>query len=135
MKGAYLLLIRLWRDRTLDVGSLGAVRFPRGNYVYIGSGMGGLGARVERHLRRDKKVKWHIDGFLAVATATGAVLFPSVRRNECALARRVMGFPGATVIIGFGSSDCNCPGHLVRLGPIPFGALFYHLDRREVRGR
>ncbi len=114
------------------MGSLGAVRFPAGNYIYIGSGMGGLGPRVERHLRRDKKVKWHIDGFLAVATIRGAVLFPSARRNECALARRVTGFPGASVIVGFGSSDCGCPGHLVHLGPIPFGALLCRLDGREV---
>ncbi len=55
--GAYLLFIRVRAARTLATGRLGRVRFPIGNYVYIGSGMGGLSQRVGRHFRTDKKVK------------------------------------------------------------------------------
>jgi len=114
----------------LDIGRLGRVPFRKGNYVYIGSGMGGLVARVARHFRPDKKVKWHIDRLLSRADLMGAVLFPSTERNECALARSCLAFPGARVVRGFGSSDCRCPGHLVFLGAIPFGALLGHLDGR-----
>jgi Uri superfamily endonuclease len=129
--GAYILLVRLRRPTTLEVGRLGPIAFGPGNYVYIGSGMGGLSRRVKRHFRRDKKVKWHIDRLLAVAELSGAVLFPSDRREECRLARAVLASPGASVVPGFGSSDCRCPGHLVRLGALPFGALLGRLDGRE----
>lgn len=129
--GAYILLIRVRGARALDVGGLGRVRFPSGNYVYIGSGMGGLQARVARHFRQDKKVKWHIDRLLSRADLMGAVLFPSGKRNECALARSCLAYPGARAVRGFGSSDCRCPGHLVHLGTIPFGALLGSLDDGE----
>ena len=128
--GAYLLLIRVQAARALDIGRLGRLHFARGNYVYIGSGMGGLQSRVARHFRPDKKVKWHIDRLLAVAKLSGAVLFHSQHRHECRLARAVLGFPGARVVPGFGSSDCRCPGHLVYLGARPFGALLGRLDGR-----
>ena len=127
--GSYVLLIRVRAARTLEVGSLGRLAFRRGNYVYIGSGMGCLSRRVERHFREDKKVKWHIDRLLAVAELSGAVLFPSKRRDECRLARAVLAFPGARVVPGFGSSDCRCPGHLAFLGALPFGALLGRLDQ------
>jgi Uri superfamily endonuclease len=128
--GAYILLIRVRGARALDIGRLGRVRFPGGNYVYIGSGMGGLEARVARHFRRDKKVKWHIDRLLPRAELLGAVLFPSTKRNECELARSCLSFPGARAVQGFGSSDCRCAGHLVHLGTAPFGALLRRLDGR-----
>ena len=127
--GAYILLIRLGRARTLRIGRLGRVPFRRGNYVYIGSGMGGLGQRVARHFRPDKKVKWHVDRLLAGANLVGAVLFPSTERKECELARSCLSFSGAMVVRGFGSSDCRCPGHLVFLGALPFGKLLKDLER------
>ncbi len=157
--GAYLLLLRVHQNRTLDVGGLGRVPFPKGNYVYIGSGMGGLEARVARHFRSarrlrpngkrqlsslskgkfacafdmNKKVKWHIDRLLAGAELVGAVLFQSKERKECELARSCLSFPGAGAVRGFGSSDCRCPGHLVYLGALPFGALLKSMDRGRTR--
>ena len=128
--GAYLLLMRVRAECTLDIGRLGRLHFARGNYIYIGSGMGGLHARVARHFRSDKKVKWHIDRLLGVAELSGAVLFPSQHRHECRLAQAVLAFPGARAVPGFGSSDCRCPGHLVFLGARPFGALLGRLDDR-----
>jgi sugar fermentation stimulation protein A len=137
--GAYILLIRVPAERALDIGSLGRLRFPAGNYVYIGSGMGCLSRRVERHFRPDKKVKWHVDRLLGVARLSDAVLFPSKHRDECRLARAVLAFPGARVVPGFGSSDCRCPGHLVFLGALPFGELLGRLERgskgERVEGR
>ena len=131
--GAYLLLLRVHRNRALDVGGLGRLPFRKGNYVYIGSGMGGLDARVARHFRPDKKVKWHIDRLLAGAELVGAVLFQSKERNECELARSCLSFAGAGAVRGFGSSDCRCPGHLVFIGALPFGALLKSIDRGRTR--
>ena len=127
--GAYLLLVRVRAACTLAVGRLGQVSFPKGNYVYIGSGMGGLPQRVEHHFRTGKKVKWHIDRLLAVAELTGAVLYPSKHREECRLARAVLAVPGARAVPGFGSSDCRCSGHLAFLGALPFGRLLLRIDR------
>ena len=94
--------------------------------------MGGLEARVARHLRTDKKVKWHIDRFLPRAAIMGVVLFPSGRRRECELARAVHGYPGARAQEGFGSSDCRCPGHLFHLGKARFGPLLERIDKMGV---
>ena len=127
--GAYILLVRVRSPRALDIGRLGRLHFARGRYVYIGSGMGGLPQRVERHFRTGKKVKWHIDRLLAVAELTGAVLYPSKHREECRLARAVLAVPGARAVPGFGSSDCRCSGHLAFLGALPFGRLLHRIDR------
>ncbi|HID24490.1 MAG TPA: DNA/RNA nuclease SfsA, partial [Planctomycetaceae bacterium] len=50
-RGSYLLILRLDRDHPLAVGSLGHVLFPAGYYIYVGSAMHNLSARLARHLR------------------------------------------------------------------------------------
>ena len=59
--GTYILLIAVERALTLDVGRLGAMTFPPGYYLYVGSALRNLGHRLARHLRREKRVHWHID--------------------------------------------------------------------------
>jgi Uri superfamily endonuclease len=64
-RGTYLLILRLDRDVVgLPVGKLGALDFPAGYYLYIGSafGPGGLPARLAYHAKRRKtRPHWHID--------------------------------------------------------------------------
>ena len=67
MKGSYALIIRLNRAKRLTVGRLGEFYFPAGHYIYLGSALNGLESRVRRHLRRDKKLHWHIDFLTAVS--------------------------------------------------------------------
>jgi len=115
--GTYLLLIRLPVPARITVGRLGEVDFPRGWYVYCGSAMRGIEARVARHRRRQKRLHWHIDFLLAhPATRLAAWrTFPSRRRLECHLNRRVLALPGARQVApGFGASDCThrCGSHL-----------------------
>jgi Uri superfamily endonuclease len=40
-----------------------SIILPAGRYLYCGSakGPGGLKARLSRHMRRGKSVRWHID--------------------------------------------------------------------------
>jgi Uri superfamily endonuclease len=78
----------------------------------VGSGLGGLEARVSRHLRSEKKLHWHIDYLLQRATITGAVMAESIRRRECDIARALEA--QLECIRGFGASDCRCAGHLFR---------------------
>jgi len=110
VKGGYVLLISLPRAQTITVGSLGSIRFAAGGYAYVGSALGGLEARIRRHLRTFKKKHWHIDYLLERASVSRVVMAQSGERLECRLAARLGGrFEAVT---GFGSSDCRCPAHL-----------------------
>ena len=110
--GLYQLVVRLEKKRLITVGRHGRFTFPAGYYVYTGSGRRGLESRIARHLRRQKRMRWHIDYLLRY----GHVL--EVRRygddkTECELSRRAGRMSNGRVIVrGFGSSDCSCPTHL-----------------------
>jgi sugar fermentation stimulation protein A len=110
-RGAYLLLMELKRARRIEVGALGAVRFEKGWYIYVGSAMRALNKRVARHLRRRKNKHWHVD-YLREATAKAVALpIRSSRREECAIAAS-LATRYAAGPRGFGASDCACPTHL-----------------------
>jgi len=66
-KGCYVLFLRLTDECSIKIGSLGIHKMPRGLYAYVGSakGPGGLKARVKRHFKKVKKIKWHIDYLIA----------------------------------------------------------------------
>jgi Uri superfamily endonuclease len=117
LRGSYILIIEVTERRRIEVGSLGSVDFPQGNYAYLGSAQGGLRARVGRHLSKDKKLHWHIDYLLREAEVVEIILCPNSAilesgkgRLECFLAQDLAReFP---FIPRFGSSDCHCPSHL-----------------------
>ncbi|MBN2251402.1 MAG: GIY-YIG nuclease family protein [Candidatus Altiarchaeota archaeon] len=116
MKGAYILYIELERDEIIRIGALGNVSFKKGFYAYAGSGMGGLEARVMRHLRRGKKLHWHIDYLLEKAKVRVVYIRPSGRREECEIAR--MFASRFQCVPGFGCSDCRCKSHLFYSGSL-----------------
>ncbi len=120
--GAYLLCIRLAKPLTLNIGSLGRIRFPAGRYVYVGSARNGVAARVARHRRlagsKAGSIHWHIDYLLTHPRVRwmGAILIEG--GAECALSRRIASMPGVTAPVpGFGASDCRagCEAHLYLL--------------------
>ncbi|GIV15123.1 MAG: hypothetical protein KatS3mg022_0558 [Armatimonadota bacterium] len=114
--GAYQLVLYLAEEVSLRVGALGTFRFPVGRYVYTGSALGGLRARLARHLRKDKRLRWHIDYLLQHAVVEDIRLFRTRERIECAINQQTLVQSHAQVIArGFGSSDCRCPTHLVYL--------------------
>jgi Uri superfamily endonuclease len=116
--GSYLLLLDLAAPTRLMVGRLGTFDFPAGRYAYAGSarGAGGLRARVARHLRSEKRLHWHVDYLAARAPVVEVWYVESIERLECAWAARLSALSGASVPVeGFGSSDCGCRAHLVRL--------------------
>jgi len=115
LTGAYLLLLHLDRPREVAVGALGTLPFDAATYVYVGSAMGGLEQRVARHLRDDKRPRWHIDRLLAAADRAEALLLPSPVRVECELAALVATLPDTAAVRGFGCSDCRCEAHLFRV--------------------
>ena len=118
-RGAYMLVIELRRPRQIAVGRLGRLRFAAGLYVYCGSALGGLRARIKHHLaRRYKKPHWHIDYLLHHARVVDVLAIESSANAECMLVRNVAALTGAVPAArGFGSSDCRrrCGSHLLRL--------------------
>ena len=57
----YQLTIQLKQDSTVQIGKFGTFEFPAGYYVYTGSAKRNLEARIQRHLSKEKRLKWHID--------------------------------------------------------------------------
>ena len=111
--GVYNLVIYLKGERRIQVGRLGCFGFPAGYYVYTGSALGGLEARIARHLRRQKRKWWHVDYLLEWAEVAAVRRIPTRERKECALNRKVAGLADAQVVApGFGASDCGCETHL-----------------------
>jgi Uri superfamily endonuclease len=117
--GSYAVVLRLSSRRKITVGKMGLVEFPRGYYIYFGSALGGLQARVARHLRHQKKLHWHADYLSAEVPWTQAWQLADGQRWECGWARSASGAPGVSLPApGFGSSDCRCGSHLVRLNNV-----------------
>ncbi len=118
LENAYLLLLWNQARRRVVVGSLGRIEFAPGFYLYVGSGGANAVRRVQRHLRPDKRVRWHIDYLTAGSGRMRPVdvyLYPGLA--ECRLARAVAA--GRTGIAGFGSSDCRCRTHLFYSPDLP----------------
>ena len=115
--GCYSLIITLTRRKKIRVGKLGVARFPAGTYVYTGSAMKGLAARLRRHCSRKKKIHWHIDYLLVLpeARVKKIIVYPPASQQECRQNQRIAARAGAAVILRrFGSSDCQsgCASHL-----------------------
>lgn len=110
----YQLYIHLRRPCRIQAGCLPAQRIPAGWYIYTGSARRNLRARVERHLRRDKPRRWHIDWLLTRAEAR--VVHVRLSATPECTANAAIG--GQVLIAGFGASDCHaaCGSHLRYLG-------------------
>ena len=114
--GAYVLLIRLATQLDLDISAFSGKSLLPGLYAYCGSayGPGGIRARVSRHLRNDKPMRWHVDRL----TAAGRVEQVGIRigGRECDLVGEFLTRGSLAELPGFGSSDCRtCPAHLLSL--------------------
>lgn len=111
-KGTYAVFMSFDGDVNADVGSLGPVVLKSGEYCYVGSAMGGLDQRIERHLSKNKSMHWHIDR-LTVAADRMEVYesFPDYVQ-ECRLSSMAREAGCVPVLKGFGCSDCRCETHL-----------------------
>ena len=110
---SYSLFIKVEKPQIVTVGRLGSFEFISGNYIYSGSARRNLLSRVNRHLKKEKKLRWHIDYLLSAPTVDIVKVLVSTI-SECELV--VAG--GCTVLVpGFGASDCRsgCGSHLRRL--------------------
>lgn len=122
MKGVYTLLIGIRSRIDVEVGKLGRFEFEPGEYAYTGSAMGAgaasLEGRIRRHLGDRARKFWHIDHLLdsGGARVICIVYAEAGSRAECAVneaIRESMG--GWAPVHKFGSSDCGCESHLLRV--------------------
>jgi sugar fermentation stimulation protein A len=113
MNGVYVLIIKLKSDKSIKVGSLGKLEFRKGFYCYIGSAIGNITIenRCYRHLKKNKKIRWHIDYLRKEAEIVSIFAIASKEKIECEIADKI--FKKANGFIPkFGSSDCGCRSHL-----------------------
>jgi Uri superfamily endonuclease len=128
LKGTYALVLALDRETVITVGKLVTFSFHPGYYIYIGSALGGVLPRVRRHIRRDKKLHWHIDYLTREAGVVEVWYLFSEERLECSWYQTVSHMPQACVpVAGFGSSGCRCHSHLVHFSSMPSFEVFRQL--------
>lgn len=108
--GIYIVIAELPEAIEVKTGRRKVVYFKKGFYAYVGSALNGLKMRLSRHLGNRKKLHWHIDYLLEVATFREIILAKTNQKMECLLAHTL--FDSLDSISYFGCSDCNCPSHL-----------------------
>ncbi|MDW3229955.1 MAG: DUF123 domain-containing protein [Acidobacteriota bacterium] len=116
-KGLYLLLLELETGKTIKAGRLPAKYFQAGFYLYVGRAKRGLNQRVQRHLKKRKRIFWHIDYF-ANKACIREVWTKADYFDECRMVHRLLKLIKKARIAQekFGASDCRCCGHLIYLG-------------------
>ena len=114
--GIYCLLLWIPRPCRIQWAHRAACDFPPGWYVYTGSAKRNLLARLTRHLRRRKILRWHIDRLRPFTRISEIWVRPWAPGRECGTNALLRRLPGVTVPCrGFGASDCRCDAHLLQL--------------------
>ena len=77
--------------------------------------MNNLEKRIDRHLKKKKIKRWHIDYLTTRKDVKVEKVFykESEKKEECKIVKYISkyGIP----VINFGSSDCKCKSHLFRI--------------------
>lgn len=121
-KGAYCLIIKLNKNKRIKIGKLGFINFKKGYYCYIGSALNNLEKRIERHKRKNKKLKWHIDYFLRYEKIVDVIKIKTNKRIECLLSKKIEKIADDK-IKNFGCSDCKCSSHLYHFKTNPIRVI------------
>ena len=124
-KGVYVLVLEVLKNIRVRVGALGLIDFEKGCYAYIGSAQNSIEARVGRHFRKEKKLRWHIDSLLShkhVKLIKALCKECDNKDEECKLALSLIG-DNPDFVKGFGCSDCKCKSHLVKVSSLKFDGL------------
>lgn len=122
MKGIYTLIIQLKASVSIEIGTLERIRLPKATYLYTGSARGSgassIEGRLTRHLRKTKRNFWHIDYPLKhELSQILAVVYSETKRSmECKVNQSVRReFGASSPAAHFGSSDCTCETHLLKV--------------------
>jgi sugar fermentation stimulation protein A len=110
-RGVYLLAVELKHPLKIPVPRIGSPVLAPGWYLYAGSAGANLHQRIARHLRKKKKIHWHIDHLTLAGSTLKAFPVLTGEDLECRLASDVAHI-AEYEIPGFGCSDCSCTSHL-----------------------
>ncbi|MCD6300537.1 MAG: GIY-YIG nuclease family protein [Staphylothermus sp.] len=110
LPGEYLLILKVHKEMMIRTHGKRKFSLDPGIYVYIGSahGLGGLRSRIIRHMRKNKKIFWHID-YLTTSNYVkiiGLVTIISFNKNvdfESMISKHMLS--RFKPILGFGCSD------------------------------
>ncbi len=116
--GSYVLVLRLTRPISLQVGRLGVFTFPPAFYTYCGSalGSGGLRGRLKHHLANSVSVHWHVDYLRRHCKVWEVDYLLTDERMECLWSRFFLSQePSFVPVPDFGAGDCQngCLAHLI----------------------
>ncbi len=119
-KGSYLLIFYNDQPFKKNIGSLGERAFKKGYYVYVGSAMQALDKRIKRHLRKSKKVRWHLD-YISPGYMKMEKVYPIRRQDriEESLARCLLEICD-DYVMDFGASDSGLPSHFFYFSGRPY---------------
>jgi Uri superfamily endonuclease len=114
--GIYLLVIKLKGSHTISAGKLPETTFREGIYLYVGRARRGLKERLKRHLRKEKKLFWHVD-YLLQKAEIDEIWIKRDSLDECRLVLDIKNTLESSLhpLKKFGSSDCACISHLFYL--------------------
>ncbi len=131
--GAYMLILRANKPQRVAIGEK-TVELEEGYYTYVGSARKGLTKRIARHMRKRKRLFWHIDHIRAVTEPLKAIPIRTRDSIECELAESLGTL--FSPLKGLGCSDCRCPAHLFYSSQDPLKMpefialiLHYRMDR------
>lgn len=114
----YRLYLEIPKDQTITVGKLGTFLFKEGVYIYVGSAKKNIAHRIERHLKKVKTNRWHIDYVREHADLFYYETFGD--KQECELAQEtIRNFNGVCPYHKLGSSDCHCFSHFIYCPDFP----------------
>lgn len=107
VKGVYLLIIEIIKPLTITIRDM-RYKLEPGHFIYVGSawGSGGLTSRIARHIKKDKKIHWHIDQVTSTPlSAVKTICFlPGAPSNYESKIARILSTK-LDFIPGFGSTD------------------------------
>ena len=108
-KGIYILELFAREDFQILAKNFIGVTFPKGYYYYIGSAQKNLKSRIERHLKKEKIVHWHIDHLTthnSIKIENPYILQNAEKNVESEIANNFVEYFDAQIIVtGFGNSD------------------------------
>jgi sugar fermentation stimulation protein A len=116
--GVYLLEIFASHPFTLKNKIFSHLIFEPGYYYYSGSAQKNLSQRINRHLKKEKTIYWHIDYLTTIPTNEIKSIFilKDVAKNfECNFIFILLNeFNLKIAVNNFGNGDCHsCKSHLL----------------------
>lgn len=137
-QGTYILEINAALPFSIEAKQFANLDFEKGFYYYFGSAQKNIQKRLERHLRKEKKLHWHIDHITSKETNSiiSIYLLPKAEKSfECFSLAEISSRVSAVIPAeNFGNSDCKtCRSHLLfsdkQFDQSHFSALYQSIVR------